>query len=141
MALYKERSIVLFDPIIVNGVIANSQGVPAKQQEGFIKASIETETSLNENIDNLLDNYRNEVSPFLVGDLPYNPGNSNQAIETTTVEVKKLLQAITSALVPIGNAAVKVIMLDAIKKGLPILQESAIKQDILMRRVLGGKEQ
>ena len=136
MALYKERI-----QAIVNGVIANSQGVPAKQQEGFIKASIETETSLNENIDNLLDNYRNEVSPFLVGDLPYNPGNSHQAIETTTVEVKKLLQAITSALVPIGNAAVKVIMLDAIKKGLPILQESAIKQDILMRRVLGGKEQ
>jgi hypothetical protein len=32
-------------------------------------------------------------------------------------------------------------MCDTIKQGIKILQKSSINQDILMRRVLGGKEQ
>jgi hypothetical protein len=112
-----------------------------KQQEQFIEASILIETELNENMDQLFNDYRNEVAPFVLGSIPLNPGRGNEIIESTAVDIKRLLQEVAKSLSNIGNAGVKVLMCDTIKQGIKILQKSSINQDILMRRVLGGKEQ
>lgn len=117
-----------------------AENLTNKQQEMFVDAAVSVETTLNEGIDDLLNNYRNEIAPFILGLIPLSPGKTNEIIETTAVEVKKVLQEIMKTISITGDAGIKVIMCETIKQGINLLKESSIQQHILMKRVLGEKE-
>ena len=119
----------------------NAKAFTVEQQKAYTEASIAIETALNEDIDRVLEDYRYEASSFILGDVPNNPGKTNSVVEMTAVRIKTLLQEIMSNISDIGNAGVKVMMCDSIKQGLRVLQKSSINHDILLKRVLGGKEQ
>jgi hypothetical protein len=118
----------------------SAESLTNKKKEDFITAEIAIQTELNVGIDDVLATYRQEIAPFILGDLPFLPHKTNETIETTALEIKMILEKVLISLQPINNAAIKVLMLDSIHKGLKVVQKASINKDILIKRVLGGKE-
>ena len=111
-----------------------------KQQEKYKKAAIEIETKLNEELDNLLAQYRVEAAPFAINESPITPRKNHETIELSVVAIRQMLQGITSPLATINNSALKVLVLETIKLSLESIQNAAIAQDVLLDEVILEKQ-
>lgn len=120
---------------------AEQMEVPAKQLEEFMAKKIEIDTKLNDQLDDLLDDFMANISVFIGGHLKLDPRKLNEALNEHTAAMKQILTDTTLLFASIGDSHYKVATYEALVKGLDIVKTISIEMNDLRDKMDGVKKQ
>lgn len=117
-----------------------AQELTLEEQKKYKPKAIEINTKLNEGFEEIIASYKKDAAPYVVLNSPESPRKNYETLGLSVIAVRETLQCILTALEPIHNNTLKVLMLDTIKKALTVIQTASVAQNTLMQEVLFSKK-
>lgn len=120
---------------------AERREVPKKKLEAFMKKKVEIDTKLNDTLDDLLADFRKDISVFIGGHIKFDPKNLNDLLSEHTAKMKEILAATTMLFASLSDSAYKVVVHSALIKGLDLVKGIAVEMNDLRDEMDDAKKQ
>jgi hypothetical protein len=125
---------------IKNKAEKEAKTLDSDKQQPFIEAKAAAETFLNENVNTILDGLKAEASVFLAAEPGLSSLGANMVLDDASSKVKETIVFVMKQIAPIGDAALKVLMCEAIKLGVDECLKCCVDLECRFRKIAGRKE-
>jgi hypothetical protein len=122
--------------LIQRDVAEDMEKNESQYHEAYKRIAIEGITSYNERLEARLDKFQEEVSPFMVAELPNSPEVVRKALDINCSKIRETLATINSLVSPIGSPAIKILVVEALRDGISYLKELSVQTDIEIGRMV-----
>jgi hypothetical protein len=122
--------------LIQRDVAEDMEKIESQYHEAYKRIAIEGITSYNERLEARLDKFQEEVSPFMVAELPNSPEVVRKALDINCSKIRETLATINSLVSPIGSPAIKILVVEALRDGISYLKELSVQTDIEIGRMV-----
>jgi len=117
--------------------VAEDMGkIKSQYHEAYKRIAIEGITSYNERLEARLDRFQEEVSPFMVAELPNSPEVVRKTLDINCSKIRETLANINSLVSPIGSPAIKILVVEALRDGISYLKKLNVQTDIEIGRMV-----
>ena len=122
--------------LIQRDVAEDMEKIESQYHEAYKRIAIEGITSYNERLEARLEKFQEEVSPFMVAELPNSPEVVRKALDINCSKIRETLATINSLVSPIGSPAIKILVVEALRDGISYLKELSVQTDIEIGRMV-----
>jgi type I site-specific restriction endonuclease len=122
--------------LIQRDVAEDMEKIESQYHEDYKRIAIQGITSYNERLEARLDKFQEEVSPFMVAELPNSPEVVRKALDINCSKIRETLTTINSLISPIGSPAIKILVVEALRDGISYLKELSVQTDIEIGRMV-----